>query len=326
MPSEVYHASVPLSNIDSETDTFRITSNREVADLVAAFKRVGLSNPPILKNTDGGYAVVCGFRRVAAARCAGWQSLPARIMPGDTDLLTCALLAISENSIERDLNLIEMSRALTLLQTLIGDKGTLMETAESVGLPGNPSMMEKLLPLCRLPEPLQNGLLSGALALPSVLMLSRLSTETAIVLSEFLSGMKLGLHKQREFIDIIFEISKREECSIESVIASPDIVAIQSDPNTDPPQKTGRIREYLRQRRFPSLTRAQAEFHRLKSQLKLGSHVSLKPPPGFESNRYILSLSFASPVEFEAQRDILGELAKHREFIHLLSSRDPHGQ
>jgi ParB family chromosome partitioning protein len=322
MPSDFQVAVVPLSVIDSETGTFRITTNSEVKDLASAFERVGITNPPIVKSKGDGYLVVCGFRRIAAARDIGWETLPVRILPAGTGPVSCALLAISENCIERSLNLIETSRALSLIESLTGDMNEMAEIAHKAGLPGNLSLFRKMLSLSRLPEPLQKGLLSGNLALPSVLILSELPSDTAVALSDFLASLKLSLHKQRELIDIVVEISRREDCTIESVITSNEITAIFDDSKTDLPQKSGRIRSCLKQRRFPNLTQAQAEFERLKSNLKLGENVSLKAPPGFESNRFNLSLNFASPTEFKNQLKTLGKLMDDQEFIQFLSARD----
>jgi ParB family chromosome partitioning protein len=325
MPSDFQLAVVSLSAIDSENGTFRITTNREVADLVSAFERVGLTNPPVLLTKDDGYLVVCGFRRIAAARDIGWTTIPARILPPDTDPVSCALFTISENSIERSLNLVETSRALSLIESLTGDKKKMVETARKAGLPGNPSLFTKMLPICRLPEPLQEGLLSGNLALPSVYLLSKLPPDTAVALTGFLTKLKLSLHKQRELIDILFEISKLEDISIESVLASREIDAIFNDEKTDLPQKSGRIREYLKQRRYPNLTKAQAEFEILKSDLKLGENVTLKAPPGFESNRFNLSFTFANPDDLENHLKTLEKLTQHNAFKTFLSSRDPRG-
>lgn len=324
MPFEYQPADVSLSDIDSGVEIYRITTNCDADDLASVIECAGLANPPILKPTANGYIIICGFRRIAAARSLGWRTISARLIDEDAAPLSCALLAISENCIERSLNLIETSRAVAILSSLIPEKNELQETAEKFGLPGNPSLLKKVLPLCRLPLPLQEGVLSGSLALPCIQMLSRLPAETSVVLAEFLTTLKLSLHKQRELIDIVQEISKREDCSIENILESPDICRIFDDPEADLPRKAALIREYLKKRRFPHLTRAETRFEELKSRLKLGNYVFLKPPPGFESNRYTLSMSFGSLTEFEAHRKTLEKISKQKDFVHILSSRDPH--
>lgn len=317
-PSEVF-----LSDIDSGNETFRITTNSSAKDLVSAMDRVGLTSPPILKTSANGYVVICGFRRIAAARSLGWDSIFARILPEEASSLECALLAITENSIERPLNLIETSRALSLLSSLIDDTSEVLEAAEKTGLPGNIALFKKILPLCKLPQSIQEGILSGELALPSVQLLSRLPDETSLKVAEFLKKLKLSLHKQRELIDIVIELSKIEDSSIDRILSSPEICRVLNDPEMELPRKSGKIREYLRKRRYPHLTRAQEKFNHLMGNLKLGEHVSLKSPPGFESNRYTIALSFESLPELKKQIETLSELENNSEFIHLVRSRDP---
>lgn len=324
MHFEYRQVSVSLSDIDSENEAFRITTNSRIDDLAGAMDRIGLSTPPILRAGTVRQTVICGFRRIYAAKSLGWKHLPARILPEDVGPLSCALLSISENSIERPLNLIERSRAYSLLSTLIKDTGELVETLEKVGLPATPSLIDKMRPLCEMPWELQEGLIAGTLALPCAIMLSRLDNDTAVAIAVFVKNLKLSLHKQREFIDLVSEISKLEECSIESILASSAIHKILANPETDLPRKALKIRAYLKQRRFPHLFHAQEAFENLASSLKLGQSVSIKPPAGFESNRYTITQSFGSLAEFETQVNSLAQLAANKAFVQLLHSRDPH--
>ena len=314
---------VPLSAIDSEDETFRITTKTEIDDLVSIFRKIGLINYPILKPKNDGYLVICGYRRVAAARFLSWETIPARILSQRADTFLCATLAISENSVERSLNLIETSRALSLLSWTIPEKNLFSETAEMLGLPQNPSLVRKLLPLCRFPDSLQRGIVSGTLALPSALMLAKCPPESAVILAEFLEKLKLSLHKQRELIGIIQEISVRDDRSIQSIVTSPEIERIIGDSNLETPRKAGLIRDQLKQMRFPYLTQAQNSFNRLKGELKLGGNPSLRPPAGFEGNRYTISFSFENLFELKGHCKKIEKLEKNDQFVQLLSPKPP---
>lgn len=312
---------VPLSAIDSEDETFRITTKTELDDLVSIFRKIGLINYPILKSKDDGYLVVCGYRRVATARFLSWETIPARILPQSTDTFFCTALAISENSVERSLNLIETSRALSLLTRTIPEKKKFSETAEMLGLPQHPSLVRKLLPLYRFPDCLQRGIIAGTLALSSALMLSKYPPESAVILAEFLEKLKLGLHKQRELIEIIHEISIRDDRSIKSIVTSHEIERILDDSSMETPRMAGLIRNQLKQMRFPHLTQAQNSFDRLKGELKLGGNPSLRPPPGFEGNRYTITFSFENLSELKDHRKRIEKIEKSDQFVQLLSAR-----
>ena len=326
MLSDCDQKKVSLSEINDEDDTFRITTNTETDDLVSVFDRIGLINPPILKPKpcNTGFQVVCGYRRVAAARVLSWETIRARILPTNADTSISARLAISENTAERSLNLIETSRALHLLSTTTREKKEFYESAGMLGLPRNSSLVKKLIPLCNLPATLQQGIIDGRLALPSALMLSQHSDETAVFFAEFLNKLKLSLRKQREVIELIKEIAIREDMHIQSVLQSPDIVRIVEDPELETPRKAGLIREYLKKWRFPHLSTAQASFEALKGDLKLAGNPSLRPPAGFEGNRYTISFSFENLSELENHRKTIENIQKNERFLQLLASREPH--
>jgi len=320
IPSKFDHRTVSLADIHSEKAPFRITTNSAVDDLAGAFNQVGIINPPVLIYQENGYVVVCGNRRVLAARALAWETIPARILPPQNDPLICAYLTISENSIERPLNLIETSRALSLLKSVIPDTGERYKVAENLGLPSSPTLIKKIEPLCHLPKHMQNGILSGEIALPSALMLSKLPPKTASSLSELLISLKLSLSKQKELIVIIQEISIREDCAIEDVIQSREIQDILGHPETDRPRKAGLIRDCLKRRRSPHISGAVDSFEKVKSSLSLGENVSLKPPPEFESNRYNITFSFSDMSELNLHKQTLERLVQDDRIRELFDS------
>ncbi len=323
IPTKFDYRTVALKEIDSEEAPFRITTNDAVSDLSDALGQVGLINPPVLMHQADRYVVVCGHRRVLAARALAWETIPARIPTSQNDPPACAFLAISENSIERPLNLIETSRALSLLNSFIPDKKERYRVAGNLGLPSNPSLIKKIGPLCRLPQQMQNGILSGEISLPSALMLSKLQPKAAVLISEFLIRLKLSLSKQKEMIVILQEIAIREDCTVEEIIHSEKIQSILDDPEMDRPRKSGLIRTYLKHRRFPNISDALDAFEKVKSSLTLGENTSLNPPPGFEGNHYRISFSFSSMNELDHHKQTLERLLEDERIKALLDSGPP---
>jgi ParB family chromosome partitioning protein len=323
MPFEGDQQTVSLSDIDPEDVTFRVTTDRDRGDLVASIEAVGVINAPILKKEGAAYRVICGFRRLAAVRLLNWDKISARILPDDTSPLLCAELSISENINERPLNPIETSRALSMLSSIISDNRQFLETASLLGLPRNKSLVDKLLELRRLPYSLQQGILSGVLSLPSALMLSNLPAESSLPIAEFLQKLKLGFHKQKEVIELIQEISKRDDLSINSILNSEWIIDTLNDPEMEIPRKASLIRERLKKWRYPHLSAAERDFERLKGELKLSGNPTLKPPAGFEGKRYTVSFSFENQAELRRKLKTLEDAEQTPSLRKLLSSEDP---
>ena len=106
---------------------FDDASLQELAD---SLRRYGVIQPVTARKLDGGfYQIIAGERRWRAARLAGLEEIPVRVIEAD-DRRT-AELALVENLQREDLNPIEEARGY---QALIEEYGlTQEEAAQSVG-------------------------------------------------------------------------------------------------------------------------------------------------------------------------------------------------
>ncbi len=317
-------AVVDLTRIDAEDNAFRITTNTEDAGLAKSIRGVGLISPPLLlsKSGDGGdpgFRIIAGFRRVAACNALGRRRIPARVLPPETPGLTCARLAAADNAFQRSLNPIEISRALTLLRRHLPDPADLAAAAGDLGLPDAPDPIRKLLPLCTLPAELQSGILAGAISLSMARTLSALDPDLAVALARLFRDLKLSLGKQREVLTLLQEIASREERTEADVLDDDGVQSILGDAEADRNQRAAALRRWLRRRRYPAISRAEAAFNEAVRELPLGEGVQLIPPKGFESPVYSLSLTFKSRSELSDRNRRIGEILSHPALRTILS-------
>jgi ParB family transcriptional regulator, chromosome partitioning protein len=311
------HQQVHLSRIDRKRQTYRITTSEGIPGLAASLERVGLINPPILFADDGAYGIVSGFRRVAAADHLGWHRMPTRILPVEATHFDRVQLAIVENSAQRPLNPIEISRALSLLSESIPRPGDGLERiAAHLGLPQSPNLIGKLKSLCRLQQSVQDGILSGTIPLQSALMLAELEEEAVRWFADTFQALKIGLNKQREIITLAREIALRDNQPLSAVLHDISIRTLLEDPDLDRVKKATALRRLLKQRRFPALTAANDAFEALLKSLHLGPDARLSPPPDFEGSTYSLTLSFSNPGGLERHRDTLERLLGSPNLFH----------
>ncbi len=80
---------VDLSEIDLGDDAFRITTERQVDDLMDSINHVGILHHPLLLKKEATYTIICGFRRIEACRRLNWSELEAMILGPDTMRLKC---------------------------------------------------------------------------------------------------------------------------------------------------------------------------------------------------------------------------------------------
>lgn len=290
---------IQLSAVALEDITYRITTNTGIDDLVPSIRQIGLIHPPIVKQTTSGYLIVSGFRRIAACRSLGWQEIPSRILDADFDDAQCVNLAIAENALQRPLNLIEISRSIGLLSAMIKDDDILTATASNLGLPGDPRLIDKIRKIGDLPTSIQDGILANTISLAMAAELAELAPDVGVALARVFDRLKIGLNRQRELMMLLDEIAHRENSTIVSLLNEQAIQQVLDDHNLDRVQKRQRIRDYLKQRRFPTISRARDEFDRQIKKLQLGKQISLTPPKDFEGSNYTLKLIFSRLSELE---------------------------
>jgi len=312
-----------------EDQTCRITTETSNASLMDSIERVGLMSPPLLipKKTESNaegmqspcFTIVCGFRRIAVCQDLGWSDIEARVLGPDTASSDCVKFAIGDNALQRSLNLIETSRSLCLLAEVF-KADELVSMAKALGLPDNPSVIRKIMPLCLLPDIIQNGILSGILSMPVALELGTFDPPDAgTAFAVLFETLRLSLSKQREVITLVREIAIREDISILDVLHGDHLQEILGDDDLDRNQKARSVRLYLRQRRFPAITHAERAFERHVRDLKLGNQMKLIPPANFEGNVYTLSMCFSNLAELKSLRTSFDQLIRNPSLEKILS-------
>ncbi|MCX5806147.1 MAG: ParB/RepB/Spo0J family partition protein, partial [Proteobacteria bacterium] len=105
------------SNIDIETDSFK--------SLMQSIKDKGILEPLIVTGQDNGtYLLICGERRLVAARQLGLESVPVRVVEAGKELGDTIALQLTENLQREDLNPIDQAKGiLTYIQAKHPDKG-----------------------------------------------------------------------------------------------------------------------------------------------------------------------------------------------------------
>ncbi len=126
--------------------------------LIASVREHGVIEPVIVRIGDDGYELVAGFRRLAAARVVGLETIPARVMDlTDRQYREFQLL---ENELRQELDPLERARAL---KGLIEEHGL---TQQQVGalLGKSQEWVSNQLRLLEAPEGVQESIRRGILS------------------------------------------------------------------------------------------------------------------------------------------------------------------
>jgi ParB family chromosome partitioning protein len=294
-----------LTAVDLKNDTYRVSTSVDINALSRSIQHVGLINSPVFVRKQERYIIVSGFHRIAAMQQLNYRKTPAKILPAESSILDCVRIAVTDNISHRTLNLLEISRALSLLHGCIEDRECLCAEAQNLGLPGNYPYIEKIIGVCGFPPLIQEGIRQNRISLNMAVELQSFDAPARDLLTMFFMELKVNQNKQTEICSHLKEIAHREKCSPREVLSSEAVAEVLADKDLDNLQKTRIVRSKLRRRRFPNLSLAEEAFQLNLRKLNLGSRITLLPPENFEGTSLKLNISFKSRSELKKQIDVL---------------------
>lgn len=158
LPEAEERTEVSLDDIQPRPDQPRQQfSEEELRQLAASIRQHGLLQPLVVAQTESGYTLIAGERRLRAAKLAGLTHAPVVIRTGDEQ--DHFELALVENIQRADLNPAEEARAYARLQSETGL--THAEIADRVGK--SRSRVTNFLRLLDLPDIMLRALERGEL-------------------------------------------------------------------------------------------------------------------------------------------------------------------
>jgi ParB family chromosome partitioning protein len=300
---------IEIDRIDRTDRSLAITTKTAIEELARHIGHFGLLAPPLVRERQGRWGIVAGFRRIDACRLLGWRTIAVRVMEASD--AACVEVAIADNTGERALDWVETSRAYTLLRGLYPDEQTLMNRARALGLPASADVLRKVADLALLPEQLQHWLLADVLPLSMALELGKLSLSDALAVGALFEKLKLGLNKQRELLGYLQEIAGRDRREIHHLLADREIADILEDDRIDTPRKAHLIRNVLRKYRYPQISAFEERYRRQLAGLRLPRGIALTPPENFEGGLWRWAVDFEKIPELREKLGILQDLCDH---------------
>lgn len=288
---------VDIRAIDLDDFTFAVSTVRNQEALAGSLEFAGLLHAVWLKPNGAKYQIISGFLRTRLCLQAGWETIPALVLPDSLTDLELAQLAILDNLTARDLNVVEEARAAALLQKFSATTEILRQNLRALGLSENPKHLAKLEKLLHLPVVTQNAVAGDLISLAMACELAAFDEAVALRFTEIFLQGKVGLNRQREFIRLVFELSRLNELEPLAVLALPECKAIWQGAGDDQRRKALLLLEWLYQARYPQIALAREQARQKITDLGLDERIRLNMPENFENLRHSLSFGFESRSE-----------------------------
>lgn len=129
MSQNEFHQDVKLENTDTSLSIYRLIRPVQIKLMALSLERVGQLHAVIMRQIEGGYQMLDGFKRYYAAEQLGWSSLTAKVL--DTSEALGKAMMLSYNN--ENGSLLDFEEAL-ILYSLKHDH--LMQQKEMSGLLG----------------------------------------------------------------------------------------------------------------------------------------------------------------------------------------------
>lgn len=309
---------VELKRINFEDERFRISYFYDLAKLRRSIAQSGLLSPVIVTFRDESLVIVAGWKRALACHELSLSMIPCFILEESEDL-KAFLLAILENAAMRDFDTLESAEILKKLKSFGVEDEILLDTHLPLfGIPQTLAHLDEYLAMADFDARTKEFIHIKKASFPVIQHLAVLKEEERTALLPHLRN--LGQNKQKELLEFLLEISKRENIPALKVLASEAIAHVIHSTSLSPPQKADKIRILLRERRYPSYSAQEAAFDTSLKKMDWPEDIAIEHSPFYEEEDISIHFTFKGNSEFKEKVQKLQKLASANKIAELFKS------
>jgi ParB family transcriptional regulator, chromosome partitioning protein len=306
---------VNIDQIDTNDQRFQISPYFSVDSLIPSIKKSGLLNPPVLTKREQKYIIVSGWRRITACQKLSVPLIPVFVMPGESDLKAFKI-PVYENLSIRDYSQIEKAAVIRKFYDFGEEPENIIKKYMSLlKIPPTREVMEVYLNIDGLKENIKKTAHQKNWSLGMLEIMTELAPEEAQALYPFMEP--LSLNKQKQLIENLFDISRKQDVSVQNLLNSGELLRIQDDKSLNPFQKAEKIYMLSKKLKNPTFNTWEKAFRELSQSLDLPEEMKVIPSKFFEGDTITIKLDIKNREELKKHILKLKELSERKE-IYLL--------
>jgi len=314
-----------ITEIDHADDRFRICNFPDLTPVVASIKKIGLIHPLVLTVRNEKKIIVCGWKRFSACKELSFLDVPALILDEQDDLKVFNF-AVFENASFREYDSLEKAEIISKWRCRfkVREEKILKELMPFLGIPPTKEYFDLFNSISELDREIQKEIPQNRVDLSILAVYVELDPFSRQQILPFL--LTLSRNKQKKLLENLIEITLREDISVDKLLISEPIVAIIQKSQHSLREKAEKLSQYLKERRYPLLSRRMERFETLSKKTGLRSkNIEIKAENSFEGEGITFSFSAGDIKDYTNKIKTLSELAGKKnisELFKLLSNED----
>jgi len=290
---------VLLTDIDLENHWTNFSMDVCPKNLLDSVKQVGIRHPISICSEIKPYKIISGHKRVQAAIKAGFTHIPAFLVPNMKNAL---VLNLKENFSFQHYSDIEKGCILNKLVTEGIDEGIVINDYMTLlGLECSKKIFQELISVEKIGSELQKLLHRFKVPVKIFKIFYLWTIEDQKIAEYFFSKTRPNANKWRDLLELIEEISRRDNISPKDILSSPSTIKVLKNDNLLPSQKYNEVFKILKQKRYPVLYDLQKRVAIALDEAKLDEKTRLKYQETFENDEMQLILNFRDENELLQQ-------------------------
>ena len=290
---------VLLTDIDRENQWTNFSMDVCTNKLLDSVKEVGIRHPISICSEIKPYKIISGHKRVQAAIKAGLTHIPAFLLPNMKGAL---VLNLKENFSLRHYSDIEKGCILNkLILEGIQEDVIIDLYMPLLELEHSKKIFQDLLSVKEIESELQKLLHRFKVPVKVFKVFYLWNTEEQKIAEYFFSKTRPNANKWRDALELVEEISRRDNISPKDILSSPATIEILKNKDILASQKYDRVHQILQQKKHPVLSDLKKQVACALDDVKLDEKTRFKYQEAFENDEMQLELKFRDERELSLQ-------------------------
>lgn len=293
----MHYKEIKIQNVNLDKKPFCFSFPEFDQELFDSISSIGLITPPILLPEKKGnkFLIVSGLKRILACKKLKMKTLPCFILKEEIQNYEKFIsLNLKINLSHRELSDIEKANLFKLLNKSGLSQNKIVEKyMPKLKLEKSRKIYEDILSLNSLNIRSKKKIIEWQLPLKVSVALARYSKADRDSIIKIVETLMPGINRLKEIMMLLEEIALLKKCSI-TEITKQCLINIIKDSKTGRKERTEKIRQKLKELRYPQMTKLEKRWNECLRNLHLPPEIKITPPLSFEGEKIKLEISFST--------------------------------